>query len=120
MKPAFLRTNRGRWLLAAGLFGLLVVGWEVGGLIGASVAAPIDVQLADIAGITLQPIPEGPTLFWNHPPTGPYSAQQASIEAAIPIPLPGPDLQPIGCSLGGDLIVHLRSGRDISYGPCKH
>ena len=107
-------------MLVVGLFGLLVLGWEVGGLLGTSVAGPIDVQLIDIAGITLQPIPEGPTLTWNHPPTSPYSEQQARIEAAIPIPLPGPELQPIGCNLGGDLIVHLRSGRDITYGPCKH
>ena len=120
MKPGLPLSNRGRWLLAAGLLGALAVFGLGLQLNWWPAARPIDVQLIDIASIQLQPIPEGPTLIWNHAPTSPYSDQQAQIEAAIPIPLPGPELQPIGCNLGGDLIVRLRDGRAITYGPCRH
>ena len=119
MKPGLPLSNRGRWLLAAGLLGALAVFGLGLQLNWWPAARPIDVQLIDIASIQLQPIPEGPTLIWNHAPTSPPSEQQSQIEAAIPLPLPAPELQTPGCG-GGDLIVHLRDGRDITYGPCRH
>ena len=88
-------------------------------LLWSPIGNPTDVQLVDIASIQLQPVPEGPTLIWNHPPTSPPSEQMRLIEEAIPLPLPAPEFQPPGCS-GGDLIVYLRDGRDITYGPCRH
>jgi hypothetical protein len=117
VKPALPLPNR--WLLAAGLLGVLVILGVGLQLNWWTAASPIDVQLTDIASIQLQPVPEGPTLLWNNPPTSPYSEQRSQIEAAIPNPLPAPELQPPGCS-GGNLIVHLRDGRDITYGPCRH
>jgi hypothetical protein len=27
---------------------------------------------------------------------------------------------PIGCDMGGDLVLNLRDGRTITYGPCRH
>jgi hypothetical protein len=119
MKPGLPLSNRGRWLLAAVMLGALVILGVGLQLSWWPAASPIEVQLTDIASIQLQPVPEGPTLLWNNPPTSPYSEQRSQIEAAIPDPLPAPDFQPPGCS-GGDLIVHLRDGRDITYGPCRH
>ena len=119
MKQGWPLSNRGRWLLAAGILAAAVIA-DVGlQALWWPAAHPIDVQLTDIAGLTIQPIPEGPTLIWNHPRTGPYSDQQQQIEAAIPLPLPAPEIQTPGCG-GGNLIVHLRDGRDITYGPCRH
>jgi hypothetical protein len=117
MKLALPLPNR--WLLAAALLGVLVILGVCLQLNWWPAASPIDVQLTDIASIQLQPVPEGPTLIWNNPPTSPYSAQRSQIEAAIPLPLPAPEWQTPGCG-GGDLIVHLRDGRDITYGPCSH
>ena len=117
MKPALPLPNR--WLLAAVLLGALVVLGVGLQLNWWPAASPIDVQLTDIASIQLQPVPEGPTLIWNHPSTGPYSEERSQIEAAIPLPLPAPEWQTPGCG-GGDLIVHLRGGRDVTYGPCRH
>lgn len=120
MNRALPLSKRGRWLLAAALVGAVAIlglglrlFWEP------AQAGPIDVQLIDIASIQLQPVPEGPTLLWNNPPSSPYSELRSQIEAAIPNPLPAPEFQPPGCT-GGDLIVHLRDGRDITYGPCRH
>jgi hypothetical protein len=83
-------------------------------------SSPIDVKLADIASIRIQPVPEGPTFLWTNPPTSPPNERSALIEAAIPIPLPGPEVQPLWCTEGGNLIVNLRDGRTITYGPCRH
>ena len=122
MKPGLPLSSRGRWQLAAALLAAVVI--LAAGLrlfCWPFEASPIDVQLVDIAGIQLEPYPEGPPgLAWNHPPTSPYSEQLTQIEAAIPIPLPGPEVQPIGCSGVGNMIIHLRDGRDITYGPCRH
>jgi hypothetical protein len=118
MRTALPMPNR--WLLAAGFLGVLVILGVGLQLNWWPAASPIHVQLTDIASIQLQPVPEGPTLIWKDPPTSPYSKQRSQIEAAIPDPVPGPELQPMGCSDGGDLIVHLRDGRDITYGPCRH
>jgi hypothetical protein len=94
-------------VIAAGFRGLLW--WTVG-------SSPINIQLTDVASIQIQPVPEGPPLG----PVTPQSQQWTLIETAIPIPLPGPVNQPIGCDQGGDLIVNLRDGRTVTYGPCRH
>jgi hypothetical protein len=78
-------------------------------------SSPIDVHLGDIASLQLQPVPEGPTLVLK-----PANQEWSLIEGAIPIPLPAPVDQPLGCDSGGDLIVGLKDGRTITYGPCRH
>ena len=117
MRQALPLQNR-RWVVAVALLAALVILGAVRVFLWPADAS-INVQLIDIAGITIQPIPEGPTLNWNHAPTSPPSEQQSQIEAAIPLPLPAPEWQTPGCG-GGNLIVHIRDGRDITYGPCRH
>ena len=99
---------------------LAVVAAAMGFLWWPTSAAPIDVPLVEITGIRIQPVPEGPTLYWPHPPTSPPNADLAAVEAAIPDPLPGPISQPIWCTVGGNLIIEIADGRSITYGPCRH
>jgi hypothetical protein len=91
------RRTRKLWLLAAALLTALVI--SVTGLRGLLwwpvETSSIDVQLTDVASIQILPLGFGPTLMWNHPTTSPPSEQQSVIEAAIPIPLPGPEVQPL-------------------------
>jgi len=108
------------WLVAAALLIGLVIAVGIRGLLWWPVAtSPIDVPLTDIASIEIQP-KEGPGLLWNNPPTSPFSEQRHMIEAAIPSPLPGTEVQPLWCRSGGNLIVKVRGGRAIIYGPCRH
>ncbi len=117
----FIQPRTLRWLLVAGLLIGVVALAGIRGLLWWPVAAsPIDVQLTDITNIEIQPVPEGPEILWNNPPTSPFSEQRHMIEAAIPSPLPGPEVQPLWCRVGGNLIVNLRDGRAITYGPCRH
>jgi hypothetical protein len=39
--------------------------------------------------------------------------------SAIPVPLPAPSWQGLVCRTGGDVIVTLRDGSEITYGPCR-
>ena len=85
--------------------------------------APIAISRGDVTEIALQPVPEGPVLeFTSTPLHGSWSGGNlplSSIEQAIPIPLPGALFQGF-CQLGGNLVVSLRDGRQVSYGPCRH
>lgn len=84
---------------------------------------PIAVVRSDIQELALQPVPEGPTLeFASTPLHGSWTGDNlplSSVIDAIPIPLPGTESQG-SCGLGGDLIVTLRGGRRVVYGPCRH
>jgi hypothetical protein len=78
---------------------------------------PIEVSLDQIQGVRIQPVPEGPPAppFVLEP--GPDERPLEEIDRFIPRPLPAPLSQ--SCTFGGDLIVTLESGREISYGPCR-
>jgi hypothetical protein len=66
-----------------------------------------------------QPVPEGPTgpLFVSRPhhldelPLG-------LVRSFVVAPLPAPLHQP-HCGGGGDLVIVLEDGREITYGPCR-
>jgi hypothetical protein len=78
------------------------------------------VGLDQIRSIHLQPVPEGPTgpLFVpqpRHPNELPLALVQDFVRAPLPAPLP----QPHGCSNSGDLVIVLKNGREITYGPCR-
>jgi hypothetical protein len=83
-------------------------------------SAPISIRRSDVVSVRIEPEPEGPMspIFDRKESNGSRSLN--SILNAIPVPLPGPDRQPFGCSSGGDLIITLRDGREITYGPCSH
>lgn len=80
----------------------------------------IDVSYSQIRSIHLQPVPEGPTgpLFVPHP----RRADELPLNLVrdfVRTPLPAPLDQPHGCGNSGDLIVVLKSGRTVTYGPCR-
>jgi hypothetical protein len=80
----------------------------------------IDVSYDQIRSIHLQPVPEGPTgpLFVHRP----RRAEELPLELVrdfVRTPLPEPLHQPGGCGDSGDLIIVLKDGRAITYGPCR-
>lgn len=80
----------------------------------------IDVGLAQIRSIRLQPVPEGPPGPSFVPrPHGTDELPLALVQDFVRVPLPAPLHQPGGCSNSGDLIVVLQGGRTITYGPCR-
>lgn len=96
------------WLGASGLLGL-----------GTS-SGQINASYAQIRSIHLQPVPEGPQgpLFVPHP----HNADElplALVRQFVITPLPAPLDQGLRCNGGGDLIIILTSGRQITYGPCR-
>jgi hypothetical protein len=75
----------------------------------------------DIASIHLQPVPEGPTSPMFVPtPKSAYEKPLALVRGLVPDPLPRPLDQPRSCDHGGDLIIVLNDGREITYGPCDY
>ncbi len=75
---------------------------------------------SDIASIHLQPVPEGPAgdYYVRHPRT----VDQMSLDlvgALLPDPLPRPSNQPHTCQGGGDMIIRLKNGLELRYGPCR-
>ncbi len=100
----------------AALVGATVLLVVVGGLSfwRYSATRPISIQRSDVIRLHIQPVPEGPGLCFGRGCSLPISA----IQAAIPVPLPARSWQGPICRTGSDLIVTLRDGREISYGPC--
>ena len=84
---------------------------------------PIWFGAGDLTAIQLQPVPEGPTIDFTlsplHGSWGGGNLPLSSVASAIPVPLPAPQFQGF-CREGGDLIVSLRDGRRVIYGPCHH
>lgn len=76
-------------------------------------AQPIRVSRGDIVSIRLQPIPEGPGLS-----AAEEELAREEIRESIPIPLPHPAWN-IFCEFGGNMIIELRNGDEVSYGPCR-
>jgi hypothetical protein len=82
--------------------------------------SPISIRRSDVVSVSIEPVPEGPAspIFDAKDSNG--SRPLRLILADVPVPLPGPGVQPLGCRTGGDLIIALRDGRTITYGPCHH
>jgi hypothetical protein len=83
-------------------------------------AGQVNAQYGDIASIRIHGVPQGepgPGLVFTPAGVG-NTLPLDLVESQLPLPLPGPSRQPIGCNHGGDLTVRLRSGRTITYGPC--
>lgn len=103
------------------ILGALVVGlvWlGTSGLLDGS--GWIDAGYGQIRSIQLQPVPEGPVgpLFVARP----RRAGELPLELIrdfVRAPLPAPLHQPGGCSNSGNLVVVLKDGREIRYGPCR-
>ena len=72
-----------------------------------------------IRSIHLQPVPEGPTgpLFVPQPRHADELPLELVRSFVVP-PLPAPLDQP-HCGGGGNLIIVLKSGRRVTYGPCR-
>jgi hypothetical protein len=108
--------------------GLIVGGLVVGvawlgnsGAFNTSSAGHLSSGYKDIASIHLQPVPEGPTgpMFVASPKSA-YDKPLALVRGLVPDPLPKPLDQPRSCDHGGDLIIILNDGREITYGPCDY
>src|SRR5689334_10597453 len=105
----------------------LVLGGLVIGLIRMGTSGVFDFSsshlayhASDIASIHLQPVPEGPA--GNYYVRHPNSVDQKSLNlvgAFLPDPLPTPSNQPHTCQGGGDMIIKLKNGRGLTYGPCR-
>jgi hypothetical protein len=81
---------------------------------------PIDIRASDVASVRIEPVPEGPVFPVFDLSRSAGSRPLGLILDDIPIPLPAPGVQPIGCGGGGNLIVTLRDGTVVTYGPCRH
>jgi hypothetical protein len=83
---------------------------------------PLDVHVRDIESVMIDPYPEGPPgpTFMRRPkPDRQLHLAFDLIEAFIPDPLPRTAWQGLSCGTGGNLIVTVRDGDTITYGPCR-
>ena len=71
-----------------------------------------------VTAIVLSPVPEGPQAIFERNPSGKGSRPLSLIDQFIPDPLPAP-FNNWGCSLGGNMIVSLGNGAQVTYGPCR-
>ena len=71
-----------------------------------------------VTEIDIQPIPEGPGLAFERAPTARGVRPLAEIERFIPDPLPPPLFQGL-CGMGGNMVVILGNGKQVTYGPCN-
>ncbi len=103
-------------LLAAALLGLGVA--RIGPLSPVySQAIPVAAN-GGVTEIDLVPAPEGPPVSFKRVPTtagGVFPLGPA--ERFIPDPLPAPLFQWL-CDRGGDMVVILGNGKEVTYGPC--
>jgi hypothetical protein len=81
------------------------------------------VHTQDIASITLEPVPEGPTspVFVRHAQAVADDQLVWRLRELLPfVPDPLPATLDQGeCELGGDLVVTTKDGGTIAYGPCR-
>ena len=82
--------------------------------------SPISIHRSDVVSVSIEPVPEGPMSPVFDATGSEGSRPLRLVLADVPVPLPGPGVQPLGCRTGGDLIIALRDGRTITYGPCHH
>jgi hypothetical protein len=110
--------------VSGALAGGVVVGivWlGASGVFNTSSAAHLSAGYSDVASIHLQPVPEGPTSPMFVPePRSVGDRPLALVRDLVPEPLPKPLDQPRSCDHGGDLIIILKDGREITYGPCDY
>ncbi len=71
----------------------------------------------EVVGVRFQPVPEGPTAGFGQ--GFPQDKSLRLVERYIPNPLPAPLRQAPWCSSGEDLVITLKNGQDLSYGPCR-
>jgi hypothetical protein len=71
-----------------------------------------------VVEVDLVPIPEGPpSVPFQRTPTAQPFRPLAQIERFIPDPLPAPLFQGL-CGMGGNMVVTLGNGKQVTYGPC--
>ena len=112
-----------------GFFGGLIIGCLVvgvfwlgsSGVFRTSSTKQIAAGYRDIASIQLQPVPEGPAMprFVSNPKSV-SDTPLALVRGVVPDPLPKPLDQPRRCDHGGDLVITLKDGQEITYGPCDY
>ena len=80
---------------------------------------PLDFSREDVVAVWLEPIPEGPQSprFVMEPRDGDRSL--TLITDAIPSTLPRDIWQGFTCNMGGNVVVEVRDGDPIRYGPCR-
>jgi hypothetical protein len=77
----------------------------------------------DIASVTLEPVPEGPTapVFVDDPRSVEFVRDEFDLDelrSAIPDPLPA-TLDQVNCEFGGNPVITTMDGRTIAYGPAS-
>lgn len=83
-------------------------------------SAPLPFSREDVVAVWLQPVPEGPrSPNFVLDPTN-RDRPLSEISDAIPSPLPRDLWQGFGCDLGGNVVVEVRDGSEIHYGPCRY
>lgn len=82
-------------------------------------SSPLPLTEEDVVAVWLEPIPEGPSspTFLRQPDKKERSLSK--IAHAIPSPLPRDVWQGFGCDIGGNVVVEIRDGSEIRYGPCR-
>ncbi len=100
---------------ALAVLALAVIALVAGGAVGVGPLTPVFYRPISIsanggvAAVDLRPIPEGPQLK--------SSPRIDLIEPYVPDPLPAPLFQWF-CGTGGNLVVTLGNGSQVTYGPC--
>jgi hypothetical protein len=111
------RLGFGSGLLIGGL--VVVIVWlGTSGAFNLSSSSHLPYHPSDIASIHLQSEISGP-YFLSHP----KRLDDMPLELVggfLPDPLPRPLDQPHGCDHTGYLIVKLKNGRELTYGPCSY
>jgi hypothetical protein len=106
-----------RWLVALAALAVVVA------LVTYARSRPLDVHVQDIESVSIDPYPEGPPgpTFMRGPGErgNLLQAPLELLEPFIPDPLPNTAWQGLNCRMGGNLIVTLRDGDSITYGPCR-
>ena len=116
-----VRQMRRRVAIIVLLIGAAFVGVGVAGLGPLTPVFYRAISVSANGGVTeidLQPIPEGPPgLVFERAPTARGVRPLAEIDRFIPDPLPPPLFQGL-CGMGGNMVVILASGKQMTYGPC--
>jgi hypothetical protein len=115
-----LVTKRRAAIASVGLLAALVAlgVWGVNGPLSPVFNQPVRLAAnGGVVEIDIQPIPEGPGVGLQRRPQNSAFQPLSKIERYIPNPLPPPLFQ-WNCTLGGDLVVSLGNGKQVTYGPC--
>lgn len=82
-------------------------------------SSPLPYTRQDVVAVWLDPVPDGPgsPRFVTEPNEG--DRPLTLIDQSIPSPLPRDVWQGFTCNTGGDVVVEIRNGESIRYGPCR-